>query len=142
MKHLLLLCVLCASARAFSAPVTYGDIIAARRAGLPAPALSEAETQRRIVYRTNDYILVECIAPDGVITTNRMVKHLIRNAREVSSNHVAQVAYGNAVARYARALAADDGAPDDGDSKAAAALLRQAARLERGAEKLEKKGGK
>lgn len=116
---------------------TYRDLIAARRAGKAAPVAAVAEPVRRVVGRREGSVLVETRHPAGGCTTNARTLHVIYGAASVATNTHAQRAYAAALARYARALATDDGAADEAVSRAPAALHRQARRLELAAAKIE-----
>lgn len=134
-----LLCV--ASSTNWTEAATYRDMIEARRAGRPAPQPKPAPVAR-VVGSRNGQVLVETRYPLGGVTTNARTPHVIYRAAEVAANVHARRAYDSAVARLARAVAVQDDADDDSAAASPAALTRQAERIIREAEKIERGKGK
>lgn len=134
-----LLCV--ASSTNWTEAATYRDMIEARRAGRPAPQPKPAP-EARIVGRRNGQVLVETRYPLGGVTTNARTPHVIYRSATVATNVHAHRAYDSAVARLARAVAIQDDADGDAAAVSPAALTRQAERINREAEKIERGNGK
>ena len=133
-----LLCV--ASSTNWTEAATYRDMIEARRAGRPAPQPKPAPVAR-VVGSRNGQVLVETRYPLGGVTTNARTPHVIYRAAEVAANVHARRAYDSAVARLARAVAVQDDADDDSAAASPAALTRQAMRIDRLADKMERETG-
>ena len=124
----------------WSDAVTYRDIIETRREGRPAPQPRPSPVCR-VVGRRDGKVLVETRYVDGRAATNARTPHVIYRAAEVATNVHARRAYDSAVARLARAVAVQDDADDDAAAASPAALTRQAMRIDRLADKMERETG-
>lgn len=119
---------------------TYADLIAARKTGAKQPSLSKFELVRRIVGRDKSgKVLVETRDQVGKVTTNAMQLHVIYNARTVAEEVEARKTYNASAERFVRALAKADGSEKDALSVEPSAVLRQAERINKQSEKIEKK---
>lgn len=96
MKRLtmLLLVSMSSAASAQTNHPTYGDLVAARRAGtnIVRAIDQHAVTARRLVSRTSSNAVVEIVQMDGTTSTNVVRYALIRGAEQVRSNVAARVA--------------------------------------------------
>jgi hypothetical protein len=118
-----------------SAAPTYGDMIRAQRAGTNIDQVVR-ETVRTVIKTTPSNAVVRMVRPDGVVSTNTVRFHTIRNAKAIAADHHADDAIrdeSNALlAAFERARGRDDswiGGKASAEAKQAAATAMRVDRM-------------